>query len=79
MPKRACYRRLDSGRLFTDHLFSLKSSSAEEKNTKENENRVIQDMSSILFQDLRQTDDHDVFHVTSNKTVTLYLPIKFHI
>lgn len=36
-------------------------------------------MSSILFQDLRQTDDHDVFHVTSNKTVTLYLPIKFHI
>ena len=46
-----------------DHLFSIKSSRAEEKNTKENENRVIQDMSSILFQDLRQTDDHDVFHV----------------
>lgn len=44
-----------------DHLFSIKSSRAEEKNTKENENRVIQDMSSILFQD--QTDDHDVFHV----------------
>ena len=44
-----------------DHLFSIKSSRAEEKNTKENENRVIQDMSAILFQD--QTDDHDVFHV----------------